>query len=530
MFWWLVFITSTIVIYVKLLKPLQHWKERNVPRDKPWPIIGSMGPMVFRTTSFAEWTEDLYKNSKTRYIGFHQFLSATLMVKDIDLIKKICIKEFDNFVDHRSFISEEVDPLFGKNIFSLKGQKWRHMRSTLSPAFTSSKMRSMFVFISACAEQFTKHFLDKADSKNHITVEMKDVFTRFANDVIATSAFGIECNSLDERNNEFYLMGKKATNFEGWRSLRFFGYNLSPILMKFFKIKLIDSDVSEFFRNLVKTNMASRENKGIVRPDMIHLLMQARKGTLKHEDSPKIKDDDGGFAVVEESHIGTEVQNKGIELSDDDITAQAVLFFLAGFDTISTMMCHMANELTVNPEVQDRLRAEIDQTIERCNGEINYEAIMKMKYLDTVVCETLRKWPPSPMIDRLCTKSYIIEPKDPDEKPLSLYKGDLIFIPIYAIQRDPEYYPNPNRFDPERFSDENKNNINPITYLPFGIGPRNCIGSRFALLEVKTVFIHLLSKFELVVDKKTQIPLKLSRSNFAMTSEKGFWIGLKPRK
>lgn len=103
------------------------------------------------------------------------------------------------------------------------------MRSTLSPSFTSSKMRIMFELMRECAKQFTGYFLKQGGT---VTVQMKDAFTRFGNDVIGTTAFGVTCNSLENKENEFYLMGKELTNFTGIRALKFLLYTLSPTLMK----------------------------------------------------------------------------------------------------------------------------------------------------------------------------------------------------------------------------------------------------------------------------------------------------------
>jgi cytochrome P450 family 9 len=145
------------------------------------------------------------------------------------------------------------------------------------------------------------------------------------------------------------------------------------------------------------------------------------------------------------------------------------------------------------------------------------------------VSEALRKWPPAIAVDRVCTKPYTIEPKTPDEKPVHLENNSLIWLPIMGLHRDPQYWPDPDRFDPERFSEENKANINSYAFLPFGSGPRNCMGSRFALLETKTLFFYILSRFEIVPVEKTQIPLQLSRKTFNVTAEKGFWLGFKRR-
>lgn len=132
-------------------------------------------------------------------------------------------------------------------------------------------------------------------------------------------------------------------------------------------------------------------------------------------------------------------------------------------------------------------------------------------------------------MDRACVKPYTIEPELPHEKPVHLNKGDIVWIPVFGIHRDPQFYPDPDRFDPERFNDENKKSINPYTFTPFGAGPRNCIGSRFALLEVKILLFHLLTKFDLVPTGKTQIPLKLNKREFNMQAENGFYLGFKRR-
>jgi len=99
---------------------------------------------------------------------------------------------------------------------------------------------------------------------------------------------------------------------------------------------------------------------------------------------------------------------------------------------------------------------------------------------------------------------------------------------MYSIHRDPKYYPNPKKFDPERFSDENKDSINSAAYFPFGLGPRNCIGSRFALMESKAIIFYMLSAFRIEKSPKTQDPIKLRSDSFNMKAEKGFWVNLSP--
>lgn len=132
-------------------------------------------------------------------------------------------------------------------------------------------------------------------------------------------------------------------------------------------------------------------------------------------------------------------------------------------------------------------------------------------------------------IERLCTKSYTIQPKNQDEKEVQIVKGDSVGFPVYAIHYDEDYFPNPGKFDPERFSEENKSKIEPYSYLPFGVGPRNCLASRFALMESKILIIKLLSKFELLPTTKTPIPMRFKKGTFGISPEKPVILDFNPR-
>ncbi|KAF5293613.1 hypothetical protein FQA39_LY03098 [Lamprigera yunnana] len=408
----------------------------------------------------------------------------------------------------------------------MKGdEKWHEMRSTLSPSYTSSKMKGIFLLIKECSKQFVDYY-SKYDEM--VTIEFKDAFSRFANDVIATSAFGIKCDSLKEPNNVFYLMGTEVVStFRGANLLILLLNMFLPIVSKTLQIPLFSKKLVNFFTSIIKDTIKQREEKHIVRPDMLHLLIEARKGQLQHKKELSIPE--AGFAVVEESEIITNSKKRKLSISEEDITAQGFIFFFAGFESISTMMSYTAYELALNPDIQKKLQVEVDETLKGSANDLTYETLMHMKYLDCVISETLRKWPSFVGTNRLCVKPYTIPAEKPDETTLNLEKGMSCFIPIAAIHRDPKYYPNPDKYDPERFNDENRKNIQPYSYLPFGGGPRNCIGSRFALLEAKLLIAEIVSKFEFVVVEKTQIPIKFSRKNFSPVPDEGFWLGLRKR-
>ncbi|CAG9762961.1 unnamed protein product [Ceutorhynchus assimilis] len=519
---WLILLSITaILLWYNFVRPMNHFTRMGVKQSKPWPFFGDNWQVVFKYMSFnelIEWAYNLYPN--TRYSGFYQFALPSLILRDPDLIKQITIKDFDHFTDHRPFIDPESDPFWGSNLFFMGGSAWREMRATISGTFTSSKMKFMFNLMDDAAETFVKFFVDK--KQEVLEVDMKDIFTRYTNDVIATIAFGIKVDSLNEPNNEFYSMGKRVFNFTGILSrLKFFAVFALPSLFKMFKMSVFDAKATKFLKQVVFDNINVRKEKGIVRPDMINILLETRKG-FKEETEDVVET---GFATVKETADISKFKQK--YLTDQDVASQASVFFVAGFDSIATAMSFSAYELAMNKDVQTRLRNEIIYTQKTTKGKLTYEALLKMKYLDMVLSEVIRLWPPAPGIDRVCTKPYTIEPITPDEKPLHLKKGDILFLPIVGLMHDPEYFPEPEKFDPERFSDENKNSINPYTYIPFGSGPRNCIGSRFALLEVKVLLYYLLLNFEIELTERMKVPLKLDPAAVNPIAEGGFWLGLR---
>uniref|UniRef100_A0A4X2LRJ4 unspecific monooxygenase n=1 Tax=Vombatus ursinus TaxID=29139 RepID=A0A4X2LRJ4_VOMUR len=134
-----------------------------------------------------------------------------------------------------------------------------------------------------------------------------------------------------------------------------------------------------------------------------------------------------------------------------------------------------------------------------------------MEYLDMVTHANLRMFPIAVRIERVAKKTVELN-------GLRIPKGTVVMAPCYVLHRDPEYWPEPEEFCPERFSKENKERKNPYVYLPFGAGPRNCIGKRFAITGVKVAMCRLLQEFSFRICKETQVPLKLGKQPFLTPS------------
>ncbi|KAJ2939829.1 hypothetical protein O0L34_g18023 [Tuta absoluta] len=524
---WTVGLLAALVMYFHNV--YSKFDRQGVKTESVVPFFGSMMRIVLRLDHLVDSLNRIYfKFPEERFVGRFEFTKPLLIVKDLELIKRITIKDFEHFLDHRVFVNTDADPLFGRNLFSMKGQEWKDMRSTLSPAFTSSKIRLMVPFMVNVGDQMILNLKKemKESGTSHLDLETKDLMTRYACDVIASCAFGLKVDSHSNRKNDFYTQGLNASTFKFKQLMLFFISTSFPWLMNLLKLKLFGVEAQHFFRNLVMSTMQERDKYNITRPDMIHILMEAKKGKLLHDE--KTEDDNAGFATVEESAVGKKTVTRA--WTEDDLIAQAVLFFIAGFETVASSMTFLLYELAVNPDVQEKLVQEIRETEEKYGEKFDFNAVQKMAYMDMAVSELLRKYPPAVGLDRMCTKDYNLgKPNDYAAKDYIIRKGDGLQIPVWAMHRDPEFFPNPDKFDPERFSEENKHNIKPFTYSPFGLGPRNCIGSRFALCEIKVMAYMLLRHMEVSPCPRTTIPAQLATGTFNILMKGGHWLRFKVR-
>ncbi|KYN29649.1 PREDICTED: cytochrome P450 9e2-like [Trachymyrmex cornetzi] len=478
-----------------LFKNYNFFKRNGIIHLPPLPLFGSMTSMVFRRISFFDFILKIYNcYPNAKYFGFYFTTTPVFLLRDLELIKTVLVKNFDAFPDRRDFVFN--NPILEKNLFSLHGEKWRNVRNLLSPSFTSSKMKMMFTLMSECVMNFTKFLSTLSADKGDIN--MRDVCSKYTTDVIATCAFGIQLNSMKDPTNKFHIYGKEANNFTVLRGIKFFFLGTFPRLGRILNLKIMNDCVSDFFEDIIRTTIATRDAEHITRPDMLQLMMN-------------IRDKEGRR-----------------KLDIDDMIAQAFIFFLGGFETSSTAMCFAAHEIAANPEIQTKLQQEIDKALEESNGEVSYETINRLEYLDAVVCEALRLYPPVAVLERICEKTFELPPALPDEKPFIMKKGMLVMIPVLAIHRDEKYYDNPEKFVPQRFLNNKMRNSS--CYMPFGLGPRMCIGYKFAMLEVKVLLFHLLARCELKPSVKTTLPMKYRKDTIVMVPENGFWLNIQRRR
>jgi cytochrome P450 len=206
----------------------------------------------------------------------------------------------------------------------------------------------------------------------------------------------------------------------------------------------------------------------------------------------------------------------------DTVIAKTIMqFFMDGFDTVAGYISMMIYFLAMNPEVQDKAMAEVDDFFDTYGTDVNGDNVNELKYLDQIFNETGRFLGIG--ISRTCTKPWTIP-----ESNITIPKGMRVVVPINAMQLDPQYFPDPMEFKPERFSPENKANINGGVYMPFGTGPRQCIGLKIARQEAKILMYELLRHFRIEPCSKTLKKIVWSK-DVLLGLEGGCHVSMKER-
>lgn len=489
-----ILILALVIYYYSSLKSTQNvFQQHGIPHSKRISILQEILELFVFPKTYADMIQTAYNiHQHAKYVGIFHLTGSFLMLRDPETIKSVCVKHFDSFEDHFFFGNDIPDTLLAKHPIALRGEKWRNVRSLLSSAFTPSKLKATFQLMSDCAVNFSEFVMNLPAEKR--TMKLKNAFGWYSNDVIASCVFGIKVDSMKHPDNDFYKYGKIATNFNMYVLMKILLMQHAPTLARLLNIKVLSNPVREFFINMVTETIRLREEKGIVRPDVIQLLMKSRSKQM--------------FSI-------------------EDMTSQVFSFYLGGFETGASGLCFAAHEIAVNPHIQAELQQEIDQVLEETNGQPSYEAINDMAYLSAVINESLRMYPPTPMIDRLCVKDFELPAALPDAKPYLVKKGMIVWIPFYSLHHNPKYYPEPEKFKPERFLNKERDCG---AYYPFGIGPRMCIGNRFALLQMKVLLFHLLARCDLKICEKTPIPLKFRKGGFLLEPAGEFWLDFVPRQ
>ncbi|KAK9509624.1 hypothetical protein O3M35_006892 [Rhynocoris fuscipes] len=478
------FILSLIVVFSLYVRnKYNYWKSRgivSVPGKFPF---GSLKPCLLLQQNVSDTLAEMYRKYEgKKYVGFYGPLDAFLLIRDPEMIRIILSKEFTSFHDQAFTSSRSVDPLLAYNPFGCRGYDvWKNARGVLSPALTISKLKLMVNDFVNAAENLNKYIGTKIGEP----LEMKAVTSKYLADAVVSAAYGVESDSFFSSSPPFHTKGdlfvdNNEANYAAMSAL------FMPIVGKLFRWRTLSKSLESKFIDLSNTGSEHRKKNKISRPDVLQHLINLNDKAIQENRKP--------FSELLMAVYTVAIYGDGVDTTG--LMGEGVFYFLAK-----------------ESEVQEKLRQEILNVVQDLK-DLDLDKLNSIEYLDMIISEALRLHSPIGILGRTCTKTVKID-------DLMIYEGTKVFIPIYAIHMDEKYYPEPEKFIPERFSKENRNDIHKFTFLPFGEGPRMCMGFRMAQIEMKVALVAILLKYRMRLAKSAPNHLEKDTSSIFLTTAKG---------
>lgn len=533
--WDLVIATITLIVLRWLMKRREHFqffKKLDIPGPPPNILFGNMLEMYRKSPvkCYRQWI-DKYGD----VVGYFNGYRPVFLVADLDLLRQIQIKDFQDFTD-RALLFQAGRPQspHDKSIIQLTSTRWKEVRSVLTPSFTTNKLKMMSPGVIGAVEKLVSKIDLKAKSGDEC--EAAEMYAALALDVICKSAMGIDYNLQDHPRHPlltccrvlfgcaFTFIAVLLTVFPGTarvlkfinrRLLRYQNNGTHPFVEVQEKCKRIveqrQNDTSLRQKDLLQLMIDAKQSRVNVNMVTSDQLTAAEDNERELPTGPT-SESTGGI-------IGS--TNKGI-MDDDDVTQNAFFILVAGFETTSNTMALVTHILSHYPAVQEKVREELLSALEP-DEPITYSTIQKLPYMHCVIQETMRMYPPA---YAFVTREAAV---DKQYGKIRIPAGTAVMAAVEYIHRDPRHWENPDSFNPDRFLQENKSRINPMAMQAFGNGPRNCIGMRFAFMEIKYTFAHILRKYRLVKTQNTaKNPPNIEMNPIILKIKKGVFVRAVP--
>lgn len=470
------------------------WKNRGISGPKPIIFLGNTCDQF--TSSLALVDVHNFKKFGKVYGGFDGN-KQILYISDPLIYKKYFVRDFHNFTDR---FEAPLNSTLANSLFFLPGEKWKRVRTIVSPTFTTHKLRNSISITKGCIKGVKKN-LASASVKGD-PVDCKKLFGAYTLDVIAKAAFATDIDTHANPNNEFARNMEAFFKVSYWRLILIMTF---PSVASYFDVTFTGPESFKFFEKVINEIITERKKHPVDYKDLLQLLIDAEYDETAECEDNLLK--------------GNSIKEK--KLSEFEIYCQAFIFLLGGYETTAALLTHVTYSLAVHPDVQEKLYQEVMATLP--DSDINYDDLQKLPFLDAVINETLRLYAPLYRLDRTAQADYFDE-----DLGLKIPKDTVFRVPVHAVHRNPEYFTDPDTFNPERFLTPNKESIAPFSFIPFGAGPRNCIGMRFALLEAKLALTEIIRSFRVVKVPETNVPLQIETGT-ALFSAKSVVVGVTKR-
>ncbi|KFV64205.1 Thromboxane-A synthase, partial [Dryobates pubescens] len=368
------------------------------------------------------------------------------------------------------------------SILCLRDDRWKYVRSVLTPAFSDSKLKEMTPLINQACDVLLCNLKVYADSGKAFDIQR--CYNCFTLDVVGSVAFGTEVDSQKNPDDPFVKNCRTFFEMSLFKPLLIlilsFPFIMIPLLRLLPNKK--QKELNGFFIRTIKNAIVIRQQQDASerRKDFLQWMLDSRP-------------------------------------SSDSLAAA---FLIAGYETTTSTLSFATYLLATNPECQEKVLQEVDEFSAK-HMVPDYQNIQELPYLDMVIAETLRMYPPAFRFTREAAKDCVVLGQ-------RIPAGAVVEVAVGHLHQNPEFWPEPEKFIPERFTEEARKEQHPFAYLPFGAGPRGCIGMKMGLLETKITLLRVLQKFQFKTCPETEIPLQL-KSKATLGPKNGVYIMLESR-
>nr|WPM94890.1 cytochrome p450 4725A3 [Polyphagotarsonemus latus] len=459
-----------------------YWKRKGIRRPTPLPIFGNvLENLIWPVNEVESFRLKKYGLVYGIYLGTYPLL----MVSDPKIARIVSTTNFKNFTDVNIFNNGQR--ILKDSYVIKKGQAWKEGRNLISASFSNKKIKDIFSKIVDAASVSINNVEGLIKSNKQDEVDVKNLSKCFSLDVIAKFVFAVEINSFVEENHPFVINAINLTEFKKSKIALF--AVLPAYLTNLFNIRILDNDAVDYLENLTKNIVENRkENKEKKFNDFLDDLL-------------------------------TTINEKNLNVSMSEIIAHCFIFFFAGLGTVSMTISNTLYCLATNQDWQKRLYEDLTKTY--TSNEITFENLNDSLLLDSVIKETLRIYPVLNRVSRVSEKKCMIS-------DLQVDAGQIVGINVYCMHHNPELWNEPHKFKPDRFLAEGfMSKVNDF-YMPFGGGPRICLGMKLASAQIKYLLIKLVLNYEISTTSKTNVPLKFLKSPMALTYNQ-LYLSLKKR-